>query len=65
MYMIYRPTFSLFNETLNYLDIGVTGKVKNIVRNKNNKFVIHISLPKYEQIKYTIDFKLLNEDIPL
>jgi len=48
------------------LDVGVNGKIKNIVRNKNNTFIIHISLSKYEEINnFAIDLKLLNENIPL
>lgn len=58
-----RPTFPLLNDTLNYLDVKVTGKVINIVRKKNNKFVCHIALPKYETINNKdINLLLLKED---
>lgn len=55
--------FPLLNETLNYLDIGITGKVINIVRNKNNRFVFNITIQQCEQINNdNIDLDLLNED---
>lgn len=40
----------------------MTGKIRNIVRNKNNKFVFHMSLEICEQINFD-DFHLavLNE----
>lgn len=57
--------FPLFEETLNYLDIGVVGKILNIVRNKN-KFIFHIALDKCLNINdYEIDQALLDEHIPL
>jgi len=59
--------FSLLCDSLKYLDIGVTGKVMNIVKNKNNKFVLNLSLPTCEKIDIEdMNLALLNEDnIPL
>lgn len=54
---IYRPSFPLLKDTLNYLDIGVTGEIQNIVRYKNNKFVFNLSLQNVEEIKNE-DFNL-------
>lgn len=55
--------FPLLNETLNYLDIGVTGKVVNIIRNKNNTFVFNISIQQCDKINNeNINLDLLNED---
>lgn len=45
------------------MDIGVTGKVVNIIRNKNNKFVFNISIQKCDYINNEdINLDLLNED---
>lgn len=61
---ILRYDFPLLTTTLNYLDVGVTGKVKNLVRNKNNKFVFNLSLDKSEQlINEDIDLSLLNRNV--
>lgn len=64
---IYRQSFPLLNDTLNYLDIGVTGEIRNIVRYKNNKFVFNLSLQNIEEIKNEdLNLTLLNgNNIPL
>lgn len=64
MFLICRPLFSLLCDTLKYLEIGVTGKVMNIVKNKNNTFVINLSLPTCEKINIEdMNLALINEDI--
>lgn len=63
-YIIFRPEFSLLNETLNHLEVGVVGTIKNLVRIKNYKFLIHMKLQNCEQINNDeIDLALLNEEI--
>lgn len=54
---ILRYEFPLLTTALNYLNNGVTGRVKNLVRNKNNKFVFNLLLDKSD--------KLNNEEIDL
>lgn len=61
---ILRYEFPLLTAALNYLDVGVTGKVKNLVKTKNNKFVFHLSLDKCEQLNSEeIDLALLNRNV--
>jgi len=62
--IIFRSPFSLLNDTLNYLDIEVTGKIKHIVRNKYNTFIFHLSLQECVYINNEdINLALLNEPV--
>lgn len=64
IYIIFRPEYPLLNETLNYLEVGVVGTVKNLVRVKNYKFLIHMKLQNCEPINNDeIDLDLVNEEI--
>lgn len=56
--------FLLLHETLKYLDYGVVGKVINVIKNKNNKFIFHMSLPICKKIN-TEDLQsdLINKDV--
>lgn len=57
--------FPLLNEALNYLDVGVVGKIINIVMSKN-KFVFHMNLEKCEKINNDeIDLDLIKEEVML
>ncbi|XP_022162076.1 uncharacterized protein LOC111027893 isoform X7 [Myzus persicae] len=59
-----RSPFPLLNDTLNYLDIGITGKIKHIVRNKYNTFIFHLLLQECESINNDdINLALLNEPV--
>ncbi|XP_060870995.1 uncharacterized protein LOC132945306 isoform X4 [Metopolophium dirhodum] len=59
-----RSPFPLLNDTLNYLDIGITGKIKNIVRNKYNTFIFHLLLQECEYINNEdMNLALLNEPV--
>jgi len=62
--IIFRSPFPLLNDTLNYLDVGITGKIKNIVRNKYNTFIFHLLLQECEYINNEdINLALLNEPV--
>jgi len=62
--IIFRSPFPLLNDTLNYLDIGITGKIKHIVRNKYNTFIFHLFLQECEYINNEdMNLALLNEPI--
>ncbi|KAL4112570.1 hypothetical protein QTP88_016325 [Uroleucon formosanum] len=59
-----RLIFPLLNDTLNYLDVGITGKIKNIVKNKYNTFIFHLLLQECEYINNEdINLALLNEPV--
>lgn len=61
---IFRPVFLLLHETLKYLDCGVIGKVTNVIRNKNNKFVFNMSLPICEKINNEeLQSVIINKDV--
>ncbi|XP_026816248.1 uncharacterized protein LOC113555865 isoform X3 [Rhopalosiphum maidis] len=57
-----RSPFPLLDDTLSYLKVGITGKIKHIVRNKYNIFIFHMLLQECEYINdEELNLALLNE----
>jgi hypothetical protein len=62
--IIFRLPFPLLDDTLSYLNVGITGKIKHIVRNKYNIFIFHMLLQECEYINdEEINLALLNEPV--